>query len=228
MNQPKITCLLRPFAKFAPGGGNWYPIRRAILGEESKPLTDARDEFKAKALPLLDELYGVALRMARNPQIAEDLVAETYARAWQNLDKFQPGTNLRAWLYRIMTNTFINEFRKKRREPEKISMDAYDRVDDFHFFHKIAAEAASAPDPVKDVVARLTNDDFQKALDTLPEEYRAAVLLYDLQGLSYDETAQALDVPVGTVRSRLARGRRRLQEGLYRHARDAGLVEVPS
>lgn len=191
-------------------------------------MTDARDEFKAKALPLLDELYGVALRMARNPQTAEDLVAESYARAWQNLDKFQPGTNLRAWLYRIMTNTFINEFRKKRREPEKVSMDAYDRVDDFHFFHKIAAEAATAPDPVKDVVARLTNDDFQKALETLPEEYRAAVLLYDLQGLSYDETAQALDVPVGTVRSRLARGRRRLQEGLYRHARDAGLVEVTS
>jgi RNA polymerase sigma-70 factor (ECF subfamily) len=107
-------------------------------------------------------------------------------------------------------------------------MDAYDRVDDFHFFHKIAAEAATAPDPVKDVVARLTNDDFQKALETLPEEYRAAVLLYDLQGLSYDETAQALDVPVGTVRSRLARGRRRLQEGLYRHARDAGLVEATS
>ncbi|MBP8005216.1 MAG: sigma-70 family RNA polymerase sigma factor, partial [Elusimicrobia bacterium] len=98
----------------------------------------------------------------------------------------------------------------------------------FHFFHKIASEASRAPDPVKDVVARLTNDDFQKALDALPEEYRAAVLLYDLQGLSYDETAQALEVPVGTVRSRLARGRRRMQESLFRHARDAGLVEVPS
>jgi RNA polymerase sigma-70 factor (ECF subfamily) len=195
---------------------------------ESLALTDARAEFKEKALPLLDELYGVALRMARNPQSAEDLVAETYARAWKNLDRFQAGTNLRAWLYRIMTNAFINEFRKKRREPEKVSMDAYDRVDDFHFFHKIAPAASRAPDPVKDVVARLTNEDFQKALEGLPEEYRAAVLLYDLQGLSYDETAQALEVPVGTVRSRLARGRRRLQESLFRHARDAGLVEVPS
>ncbi|MBK6881075.1 MAG: sigma-70 family RNA polymerase sigma factor [Elusimicrobia bacterium] len=191
-------------------------------------MPDARAEFKEKALPLLDELYGVALRMARNPQSAEDLVAETYARAWKNLDRFQAGTNIRAWLYRIMTNAFINEFRKKRREPEKVSMDAYDRVDDFHFFHKIASEASRAPDPVKDVVARLTNEDFQKALDALPEEYRAAVLLYDLQGLSYDETAQALEVPVGTVRSRLARGRRRMQESLFRHARDAGLVEVPS
>lgn len=186
--------------------------------------TDRRKEFRDKALPLLDEMYGVALRMTRAPQTAEDLVAEAFARAWKNLDQFQPGTNLRAWMYRIMTNAYINDFRRKGREPEKVSVDAYDKLDDFHLFNRLSAEAPAAPDPVRDVVGRLTNEDFRAALDDLPEEYRAAIVLYDLQGLSYDEVAQSLDVPLGTVRSRLARGRRQLQKALYRHAVDAGLV----
>lgn len=191
-------------------------------------MTEAgRTEFREKALPLLDEMYGVALRMTRHAQRAEDLVADTYARAWKNLDQFQPGTNLRAWMYRIMTNTYINEYRKKNREPEKVSVDAYDKLDEFHLFNRLAAEAPAGPDPVKDVINRLTNDDFREALDTLPEEYRAAIVLYDLRGLSYEETAKALDVPIGTVRSRLARGRRLLQTALHRHAVDAGLVEAP-
>lgn len=191
-------------------------------------MTEAgRTEFREKALPLLDEMYGVALRMTRHAQRAEDLVADTYARAWKNLDQFQPGTNLRAWMYRIMTNTYINEYRKKNREPEKVSVDAYDKLDEFHLFNRLAVEAPAGPDPVKDVINRLTNDDFREALDTLPEEYRAAIVLYDLRGLSYEETAKALDVPIGTVRSRLARGRRLLQTALHRHAVDAGLVEAP-
>lgn len=187
---------------------------------------DPRPEFREKALPLLDEMFGVALRMTRNVQSAEDLVADTYARAWRNLDQFRTGTNLRAWLYRILTNTYINDYRKKKREPEKVSVDAYEKMDDFHFFNRLSARAPAAPDPVIEVVARLTNNDFQEALDALPEEYRAAVILFDLQGLSYDEVAQALNVPIGTVRSRLARGRRKLQDVLYRHAADAGLVEA--
>lgn len=185
-----------------------------------------QQEFKAKALPLLDEMYGVALRMTRNPQIAEDLVAEAFSRGWKSLDQFQPGTNLRAWLYRILTNAYINDFRKKNREPEKVSVDAYEKLDEFHLFNRLSAEAPAAPDPVRDVIARLTNDDFRAALDALPEEFRTAIVLYDLQGLSYDEVAKALDIPIGTVRSRLARGRRQLQAALYRHAVDAGLVEA--
>jgi RNA polymerase sigma-70 factor (ECF subfamily) len=171
-------------------------------------------------------MYGVALRMTHHAQRAEDLVAETYARAWKNIGQFQPGTNLRAWMYRIMTNTYINAFRKKTRDPEKVSMDAYEKLDEFHLFNRLSTQVPGAPDPVKDVINRLTNDDFRQALDALPDEYRAAIVLYDLQGLSYEEVAQALGVPIGTVRSRLARGRRLLQGALHRHALDAGLLEA--
>jgi RNA polymerase sigma-70 factor, ECF subfamily len=182
-------------------------------------------EFQEKALPLVDEVYGVALRMTRNPQAAEDLSAEAYASAWRHLDQFEPGTNIRAWLYRILTNTYINQYRKKQREPEKVSMDAYDRIEDFHLFNRVSSATSSAPDPFESVVGRLTNEDFEKALGSLPPEYRLAIVLYDLQGLSYQEVAESLNVPIGTVRSRLARGRRMLQDVLWRHAVEAGLVK---
>jgi RNA polymerase sigma factor (sigma-70 family) len=128
--------------------------------------------------------------------------------------------------FTIMTNAYINDFRKKNREPEKVSVDAYEKLDEFHLFNRLSSEAPAAPDPVRDVIGRLTNEDFRAALDALPEEYRTAIVLYDLQGLSYDDVAKALDIPIGTVRSRLARGRRQLQGALYRHAVDAGLVEA--
>ncbi|MBL8023736.1 MAG: sigma-70 family RNA polymerase sigma factor [Elusimicrobia bacterium] len=187
---------------------------------------ERRQEFKEKALPLLDELYGAALRMTRNPAAAEDLVADAFARAWKNIDQFSPGTNMRAWLYRILTNAYINHFRKKKREPEKVSVDAYEKIDLFHFFNKLAAHAPASPDPAKEVMGRLTNEEFRKALDALPDEYRAAVVLFDLQGLSYQEVADSLEIPLGTVRSRLARGRGLLQSSLHRHAVDAGLLEI--
>jgi RNA polymerase sigma-70 factor, ECF subfamily len=186
---------------------------------------DARQEFREKGLPLLDELYGTALRMTRNPQAAEDLVSDTYARAWKSLAQFEPGTNIRAWLYRIMTNAYINDFRKDRRHPKEVALDAYEKIEDFHLFNKVSRRASPAAEPFDDVVGRLTRADFQKALDDLPEEYRAAIVLYDLRGLSYQEVADALSVPLGTVRSRLARGRKILQKALWDHAADAGLVE---
>lgn len=188
-----------------------------------------RKEFQERALPLLDELYGAAMRMTKNPQAAEDLVSEAFAKAWKSLDQFQPGTNIRAWLYRILTNAYINNYRKKHREPEKVSVDAYDKTDDFHLYNRLASNAGGAsPDPVKTVIDRLTDLDFRRALDALPEEYRTAVVLYDLQGLSYEEAAQSLDVPLGTVRSRLSRGRKMLQKALWKHAQDAGLVPSSS
>ena len=183
-------------------------------------------EFQEKALPLLDEVYGVALRMTRNPQAAEDLVSETYARDWKNLDQFQAGTNIRAWIYRIMTNAYINLYRKQHRRPQSVALDAYDKIEDFHLFNQVAKRAAaSMADPFEDVVSRLTDADFRAALDKLPDEYKTAIILYDLQGLSYQEVADALDIPLGTVRSRLARGRRILQSSLWKHAVDAGLVK---
>jgi RNA polymerase sigma-70 factor, ECF subfamily len=188
-----------------------------------------RKEFQEKALPLVDELYGAALRMAKNPQAAEDLVSDAFAKAWKSLDQFQPGTNIRAWLYRILTNAYINNYRKKHREPEKVSVDAYDKTDDFHLYNRLSARAGGvSPDPVKTVIDRLTDLDFRRALDALPEEYRTAVVLYDLQGLSYQEAAESLDVPLGTVRSRLSRGRKMLQKALWKHAQDAGLVPSAS
>jgi RNA polymerase sigma-70 factor (ECF subfamily) len=192
------------------------------------PAEDARRrEFQEKALPLLDEVYGVALRMTKNPDAAQDLVAEAYARAWKNLAQFQPGTNIRAWLYRIMTNAYINNYRRDRREPEKVAMDAYDKAEEFQLFNHVKGQTPSATgDPVRSVIGRLTNEAFNKALENLPEEYRAAVALYDIQGLSYQDVAGALDVPLGTVRSRLARGRKLLQRALWKHAVDAGLVEA--
>ncbi len=199
----------------------FFPDRNGGSGDAAR-----RREFQDKALPLVDEIYGVALRMTRNPQAAEDLVADAYARAWKSLGQFEPGTNIRAWLYKILTNLYINHFRKKHREPEKVSLDAYDKIEDFHLFNRIARQGAPAsPDPFEAVVGRLTNEDLQKALDGLPEEYRTAVILYDLQGLSYQEVSDALEVPLGTVRSRLARGRRALQTALLRHAAEAGLLK---
>ena len=188
-----------------------------------------RREFHEKALPLVDELYGAALRMTKNPQAAEDLVSEAFARAWKSLDQFQPGTNIRAWLYRILTNSYINNYRKKHREPEKVSVDAYDKLEDFHLYNRLASNAGgTSPDPVKTVMDRLTDRDFRQALDGLPEEYRTAVVLYDLQGLSYQEVADALGSPIGTVRSRISRGRKLLQKALWKHALDAGLVPAGS
>lgn len=228
----RLPCLRKP----AHGAGKrGRPARRTTPPrgtpagriDRLSPMDELRrKEFQEKALPLLDELYGAAMRMTKNPQAAEDLVAEAFAKAWKSLEQFQPGTNIRAWLYRILTNAYINNYRKKHREPEKVSVDAYEKTDDFHLYNKLSANAGGAsPDPVKTVMDRLTDLDFRRALDELPEEYRTAVVLYDLQGLSYQEAADALDVPLGTVRSRLSRGRKTLQKALWKHAEDAGLVQ---
>ena len=204
------------------GGTEAVGIARILFMDAAR-----KKEFQERALPLLDELYGAALRMSRNPQAAEDLVSEAFARAWKNLDQFQPGTNMRAWLYRILTNAYINNYRRKRREPEKVSVDAYDKAEDFYLYNRLASNAGGAsPDPVKVVVDHLTDEHFRKALNSLPEEYRASIVLYDLQGLSYQEVSDSLEVPIGTIRSRLSRGRKILQKALWDHARDAGLVAV--
>jgi RNA polymerase sigma-70 factor, ECF subfamily len=181
-----------------------------------------RERFERDVLPLLPSLYGAALRMTRNPADAEDLVQETYLRAFRGFAGFQEGTNLKAWLYRILTNSFINTYRKKQREPQTV--EGPDDVDEWYLFDRLGARnvETSAEDEVLD---RLPDDDVKQALESLQENFRLPVLLADVEGFSYKEIAEIMDTPIGTVMSRLHRGRKALEKALWETARERGLVE---
>jgi RNA polymerase sigma-70 factor, ECF subfamily len=178
------------------------------------------ERFERDAIPLLREMYGAALRMTRNPADAEDLVQETYLRAYRAFDSFQEGTNLRAWLYRILTNAYINVYRKRQREPQMVSDD---EIEEWYLYEKLGG-AAAEPSAETEVLERLPDQDVQEALASLPEQFRLAVLLADVEGFSYKEIAEILDIPMGTVMSRLHRGRRSLERRLWGVARERGLV----
>ncbi|MGH9120119.1 MAG: sigma-70 family RNA polymerase sigma factor [Acidimicrobiales bacterium] len=178
-------------------------------------------------MPFMDSLYSAALRMTRNRPDAEDLVQETYLKAYRAYDSFTEGTNLKAWLYRILTNTFINTYRSKKRRPEEQQLDD---VEDFFLYRRLGGlEAAqigrSAEDELFDW---FTDTEVKDALESLPEQFRMAVLLADVEGFSYKEIADILDIPIGTVMSRLHRGRRGLQKRLYEFAVERGLLDRPS
>jgi RNA polymerase sigma-70 factor (ECF subfamily) len=179
--------------------------------------------FADQAMEHMPSLYTAALRMTRNPADAEDLVQETYLKAYRAFDSFQEGTNLRAWLYRILTNTFINSYRSKKRRPEQVDVD---EVEDLYLYRRLGAlEAAAAGRSAEDEVLDLfTDDDVKHALESLPEQFRMAVLLADIEGFSYKEIADIMDIPIGTVMSRLHRGRRALQKALFEFGLDRGLV----
>lgn len=182
-----------------------------------------REVFTRDALPYLDDLYSAALRYTRNPVDAEDLVQETYTKAYEKFHQFAPGTNLKAWLYRILTNTYINSYRRRQRRPAEVSADVEDS--DFSLYDRIAG-ATHAPAEVE-VLSRLTDDEVKQALAELPDTFRMAVYLADVEGFSYAEIAEIMDTPIGTVMSRLHRGRARLHEALYSYARDRGLLGHP-
>jgi RNA polymerase sigma-70 factor, ECF subfamily len=187
-------------------------------------LTEAdKARFQQEALPLLDSLYGAALRMTRNPQDAEDLVQETMLRAYRAFDRFEPGTNLKAWLFRILTNAYINTYRKKQREPQKISQDEVEEFDLYRELKLHDPRFSETPETV--VLDSLVDSDILEAIEDLPEQFRLAVLLSDLEGFSYAEMAQIMDVPMGTVMSRLHRGRKALQKRLWDLARERGIVK---
>lgn len=190
-------------------------------GTVRQELTDEarREIFVRDALPFLDQLYSAALRYTRNPADAEDLVQETLAKAYAAFHQFRPGTNLRAWLYRILTNSYINAYRREQRRPDEVSADAYE---DFSLYDRIAATNQAPAET--EVLARLTDDEVRQALADLPEQFRIAVYLADVEGFSYAEIADIMGTPVGTVMSRLHRGRSRLQKALYDFAVRRGLV----
>jgi RNA polymerase sigma-70 factor, ECF subfamily len=180
--------------------------------------------FEAEALVHADALYGAALRMTRDRSDAEDLLQETYLKAFRAYDRFEDGTNLRAWLFRILTNTYISTYRKRQRAPEETELD---EGEDLYLYRRLAAAglSRSAEDAALD---RLTAPEVLDALEQLPEQFRLAVLLSDVEEFSYKEIAEITDVPIGTVMSRIHRGRKALQQALAPYATEQGLVDAPS
>ena len=179
--------------------------------------------FTELAMSYMPALYSAALRMTRSPQDAEDLVQETYLRAYRGFGGFQDGTNLKAWLYKILTNTFINTYRAKKRRPNEVDLDD---TEDFFLYRRLggleAAEAQRSPE--SEVLDNIPDALVKEALEALPEQFRMAVLLADVEGFSYKEIAEIMDVPIGTVMSRLHRGRKALQKQLWEFGRERGLL----
>lgn len=187
-----------------------------MMAERLAATDDRSWDFETAALPFLDALYNMGYRLTRNAEDAEDLVQETYLKAYKYYDKFQPGTNLKAWLFKILKNTFINGYRKRQNQPTKT-----DFADIEGSFESLVSEEApqSIKSPEEVALDQVLDEDVQTALDGLRDDYRMVVLLVDLEGFSYKEAANILDVPVGTVMSRLYRGRRALEKTLLDYAR---------
>ncbi|HVH32417.1 MAG TPA: sigma-70 family RNA polymerase sigma factor [bacterium] len=199
-----------------------------VLMAERQPRTepqDDRERFQALAEAHLNGLFGAALRLTRNRTRAEDLLQETFLRAWRSFHTFQPGTNARAWLYKILMNAYIDSYRKTTREPEVVDSDD---VDEFYLYTKVqeSEDFRRAGNPEEVVLARLMDADVKGALDSLPESFRQVVILSDIEGFSYQEIADILSIPIGTVMSRLHRGRRQLQVKLREYAKRAHYVSA--
>jgi RNA polymerase sigma-70 factor (ECF subfamily) len=180
-------------------------------------------QFAELAMEYMGSLYSAALRMTRNPSDAEDLVQETYLKAYRAFGSFKEGTNLKAWLYRILTNTFINSYRARKRRPEQTDIDD---VEDLYLYRRLGGlEAVSAGRSAEEeVLEHFTEGEVKAAVEALPEQFRMAVLLADVEGFSYKEIAEILDIPIGTVMSRLHRGRKALQKTLHDFGMQRGLV----
>lgn len=186
-------------------------------------MSDTDDfDFEVEALAFMDQLYAAALRMTRNAADAEDLAQETYAKAFAGRDKFTPGTNLKAWLYRIQTNAFINSYRKRQREPKRSDADT---VEDWQLAAAAEHTSSGLASAEDDALDALGDHEIRQALSELSDDFRMAVYLSDVEGFAYKEIAQIMDTPVGTVMSRLHRGRKLLREKLRDYAAERGLYE---
>ena len=177
-------------------------------------------DFEAAALPHLDALYNMAYRLTRNPEDAEDLIQETFFKAYKYYDKFEEGTNLKAWLFRIMKNSFINGYRKRQSQPPE---SAFSDIEE-SFENVMVDDSGTIKNPEEEILESVLDEDVQQALDALRDDYRMVILLVDLEGFSYKEAAEILEVPVGTVMSRLYRGRRVLEKTLLDYARNHGYM----
>lgn len=188
--------------------------------------TTARREFEQTALPLLDSLYGAAMRLTRDPAEAEDLVQDSMVRAYRFWDTFKQGTNIKAWMFTILRNTFINGYHRRGRK-RSFQNDVSAQVRSLGPGVAVAHSTSQPPGPEEAVASRVTSARIREALDSLPPDYRLAVTLADLEGLSYKEIAEVMDCPIGTVMSRIYRGRKLLHKLLYDHAVEIGMVEAP-
>jgi RNA polymerase sigma-70 factor (ECF subfamily) len=181
--------------------------------------------FTELAMEHMQALYTAALRMTRNPSDAEDLVQETFLKAYRAFGGFEEGTNLRAWLYKILTNTFINSYRAAKRRPEKADVED---VEDLYLYHRLGQlqPATIGRSAEEEVLESITDDEVKAAIESLPDAFRIAVLLADVEGFSYKEIADITEVPIGTVMSRIHRGRKALQKALLQYALERGLVGI--
>ena len=184
----------------------------------------AREDFTNDAMQYAPQLFSTAVRMTRNRADAEDLVQETFLKGWRSFNTFQEGTNLRAWLFRIMTNTYINKYNAKQRRPDETELD---EVEELFLFRRLGAfdQSKMSASDEDQMLEMFTDDEVKNALEELPEQFRLPVLLSDVDGFSYKEIAEMLDVPIGTVMSRLHRGRKVMQKLLYEYAKERGLVD---
>ena len=218
-----------PSAAAPPQRVDWAVMTEDTQGTDTVPAADEteaqrRERFERDALQYVDQLYSAAMRMARNPSDAEDLVQEAYTKAYSAFHQYKPGTNLKAWLYRILTNTYINLYRKRQREPLRTSTDT---VEDW----QMAQAAEHTPTGLRsaevEALDHLPDSDVKNALQAIAEEFRLAVYFVDVEGFPYKEAAEILGVPIGTVMSRLHRGRKQLRELLADYAHERGGGQPP-